>query len=96
MDKPRSSYRGSRDTYRKTAAEVAARWGEDEVKNYCPYTTMMTWAQWRKAGYVVRKNQKAIKSTTIVERTDENGNVIAKYPRTVNLFYIKQVEPINS
>ncbi|MEA3450044.1 MAG: hypothetical protein U9Q85_03675 [Patescibacteria group bacterium] len=56
----------------------------------------MTYAQWLKAGFKVSKGEKALKSTTIVEKTDDNGNTVAKYPRTVNLFYIKQVEPVSN
>lgn len=96
MNKPRSTYRGSRETYRRVAAQIAERWGDEEAVKYDPYSNVLTFKAWIDAGYKVKRGEKALKSTTLVEKTDEDGNVIAKYPRTVNLFYIKQVEPINN
>lgn len=96
MTKPTSTYRGSKETYRRVAAQIVDRWGEEEISNFDPYSNCMTYAQWLKAGFKVSKGEKALKSTTIVEKTDDNGNTVAKYPRTVNLFYIKQVEPVSN
>lgn len=96
MEKPRSTYRGSEETYRRVAAQIAERWGQDEVANYCPYTTVMSFSQWRKANYRIKRGEKSLKSVTLIERTNDEGKVIARYPRTVNLFYIKQVEPISN
>lgn len=92
----KSSYRGSQENYRRVAAQIADRWGDGEVANYNPYANCLTFRQWIKAGYKINKGEKALKSTTLIEKTDDNGQVLAKYPRTVNLFYIKQVSPINS
>jgi hypothetical protein len=94
MEKPRSTYRGSQETYRRVAAQIAERWGDEEVANYDPYSSAMTFRQWMKAGYKVNRGEKAIKSTTLIVKTDDNGNVITRYPRVVNLFYIKQVSKI--
>jgi hypothetical protein len=95
MEKPRSTYRGSQETYRRVAAQIAERWGKEEVANYDPYSSAMTFRQWAKAGYKINKGEKALKSTTLVEKTDDNGNVLTRYPRVVNLFYIKQVSKLN-
>ena len=53
MEKPRSTYRGSQETYRRVAAQIAERWGEEEVANYDPYSSAMTYRQWQKAGFKV-------------------------------------------
>ncbi|MCD6345890.1 MAG: hypothetical protein J7L96_00575, partial [Bacteroidales bacterium] len=78
------------------AAQIAERWGEKEVANYDPYSSAMTFRQWQKAGYKVNKGEKALKSTTLIEKSDDNGNVLARYPRVVNLFYQKQVSKIEA
>jgi hypothetical protein len=96
MTKPRSTYRGSKETYRRVAAQIAERWGEEEVVNYDPYSSAMTYGQWIKSGYKVNRGEKAIKSTTLIEKTDDNGNVLTRYPRVVNLFYQKQVSKIEA
>lgn len=96
MEKPRSTYRGSQETYRRVAAQIAERWGQDEVANYDPYFSAMTFRQWSKNGFKVNKGEKALKSTTLIEKTDDEGNVIVRYPRVVNLFYQKQVTKVGT
>lgn len=96
MTKPRSTYRGSKENYRRVAAQILEKFGEEEVANYDPYSNCLTFRQWAKAGYRVNRGEKAIKSTTLIEKTDDNGNVITRYPKVVNLFYEKQVSKINA
>lgn len=47
-------------------------------------------------GYQVKKGEKALKSFIIIEKKDKDGTVVRKYPKRVNLFYIKQVEQVGS
>ena len=96
MENIKSTYRGSQENYRRVAAQIADRWGDGEVANYNPYTNCLTFRQWIKAGYKVNRGENAIKSTTIVEKTDDEGNVLTRYPKVVNLFYQKQVSKINA
>jgi hypothetical protein len=96
MEKIRSSYQGSKENYRRVVAQIAERWGEDEVTNYDPYSNCLTFRTWAKNGFKVNKGEKAIKSTTLIEKTDDNGKVITRYPRVVNLFYQKQVTKVNA
>ena len=96
MNKPRSTYRGSQENYRRVAAQILDKFGEEEVANYDPYSNCLTYCQWSKAGFKVNKGEKAIKSTTLIEKTDDNGNVVARYPRVVNLFYYKQVSKVEA
>lgn len=84
-----SKWKGSIATASKVAAQIAERWGEDEVKNYDPEKNCFTYKRWEAEGYQVQKGEKAIKSFSF--RESEDGS---KYPVKVNLFYIKQVKKI--
>ena len=89
-----SNYQGSEKTKEMVAEQIRKMYGDSEVKNYNPYKNALTFASWLKLGYRPKKGSKAIKSVTFVEKKDEKGNVISKYPRTINLFYVRSVEPI--
>lgn len=88
-----SNYQGSEKTKEMVKDQIRKIWGDGEVKNYSPYKTF-TFAGWLKLGYRPKKGSHALKSVTFVEKKDEKGNVIGKYPRTINLFYVRSVEPI--
>ncbi|HAJ44446.1 MAG: hypothetical protein UV53_C0006G0013 [Candidatus Azambacteria bacterium GW2011_GWE1_42_9] len=87
-----SPYTGSSVTYDLVAKQIEKRWGHEEVKKYDPYNNALTFAQWWKLGYRVKKGEKAIRSITFVEVKDPVGNIIKKIKRGVCLFYCKQVE----
>ena len=89
---PVSSYTGSETTHDRVANEIKKRWGEDEANHYDPYTNTLTFATWASLGYRVKKGEKAIKSTTFIEKKDADGNVVDRIKRGVCLFYYKQVE----
>lgn len=89
-----TNYKGSQATKQKVENQIIQRWGEEEAKNYDPSKNCMTYKQWLDNGYKVKKGEKAIKSFTVVEKKDEDGNPEKSYIKTVNLFYIKQVEKI--
>jgi hypothetical protein len=66
-----------------------------EAKRYNPFVNCFTFNGWLKNGYVVRKDEKAIRSFIIVEKKDKKtGAVIEKRPKTIYLFYEKQVEAL--
>jgi hypothetical protein len=87
-----AQWRGSETTASAVREEIAKRWGEKEAENYDPRTNCFTFRTWRTKGYHVKKGEKAIRSMTVKEVTDEDTKEIKKYPKTVYLFYIKQVE----
>ncbi len=89
-----SNYQGSEKTKEMVEEQIKKIWGASEVKNYNPYKNALTFASWIKLGYRPKKGSKALKSITLVERKDAQGNIISKYPRTINLFYYRSVEPI--
>ena len=92
-----AQWKGSLKTADAVREEIARRWGEEEAANYHPLTNCFTFQTWLTKGYVVKKGEKAIRSMTLVEVKDENaekGEEAEKrtYPKTVYLFYIKQVK----
>lgn len=88
-----SNYQGSEKTREMVQEQIKRIYGEQEIKNYDPFKTF-TFAGWLHLGYRPKKGSKALKSITFVERKNEKGEVISKYPRTINLFYYRSVEPI--
>ena len=89
-----SNYQGSEKTKKMVEEQIIKLYGPQELKNYNPYKNALTFASWIKLGYRPKKGSKALKSITLVERKDAQGNIISKYPRTINLFYYRSVEPI--
>ena len=90
-------WHGSEKTADHVREEVARRYGEEEAENYDPQTNCFTLPTWNKLGYVMRKGEKAIRSMTLIEKADPNAkggeqSEVIKYPKTVYLFYIKQVK----
>jgi hypothetical protein len=90
----KSNWTGSENTSDLVRKQIAERWGEDEAKRYNPFVNCFTFNGWLKNGYVVRKDEKALKSFIIVEKKDKKtGAVIERRPKTIYLFYERQVEP---
>ncbi|MFA4942672.1 MAG: ArdC-like ssDNA-binding domain-containing protein [Patescibacteria group bacterium] len=90
----KSNWTGSESTFNLVKKQIAERWGEEEANRYDPKENCQTFKQWLKNGYTVRKGEKALKSFVVVEKKDkETGKVIEKRPKSINLFYEKQVEP---
>ena len=89
-----SSYSGSKETFQMVAKQIKDKWGDKEVKKYNPYTNCLTFRQWEKIGFKVKKGSKALKSLTFVKVEDEAGNIVKTYPKTINLFYYLQTEKI--
>ena len=89
----KSNWTGSEHTSDLVRKQIAKRWGEDEAKRYNPYENCLTFKSWLKNGYVVRKGETAIRSFIFIEKKDKKtGAVIEKRPKTIYLFYEKQVE----
>jgi hypothetical protein len=91
-----SNYQGSEKTKEMVEEQIRKIYGNSEVKNYNPYKNALTFASWVRLGYRPKKGSKALKSITYVEKKDAQGNVIEKYPRKINLFYYRAVEPIKA
>jgi len=92
--KVKSNWTGSENTFNLVHKQIAERWGEEEAERYNPKENCQTFRKWLKNGYVVRKGEKAIRSFVIVEKIDKTtGQVIERRPKSISLFYEKQVEP---
>lgn len=91
-----SPYRGSEQTYEMVKEQVRERWGDKVAETFDPHRDAMPFSWWIKQGYAVKKGSKALKSVTIVEVKDDEGKIIRTFPRSVNLFHRKQVEPIHA
>lgn len=89
-----STWSGSEKTSDIVRKQILARWGEEEATNYNPECNCLTFNSWLKNGYKVKKGEKAIKSFIVVEKKDKQGEVVRKYPKSINLFYVLQVEKI--
>ena len=90
----KSNWTGSENTSDLVRKQIAKRWGEDEAKRYDPFVNCFTFNGWLKNGYVVKKDEKAIRSFIIVEKKDKKtGAVIERRPKTIYLFFDLQVEP---
>jgi hypothetical protein len=90
----KSNWTGSENTSNLVRKEIAKRWGEDEAKRYNPFENCLTFKRWLENGYVVRKDEKAIRSFIVIEKKDKKtGTVVERRLKTIYLFYEKQVEP---
>ncbi len=91
-----SNWKGSAVTSEIVRKQILARFGEEDANNYDPKHNCLTYNQWLAVGYQVRKGEKALESFIMIEKKDKDGKVVEKYPKRVHLFYIKQVEQIQS
>lgn len=89
-----SNYQGSEKTKEMVEEQIEKIWGKSEVKNYDPYKSALTFASWIHLGYRPKKGSKALKSIVIIEKKNAAGEIISRYPKTINLFYYRSVEPI--
>ena len=89
-----AQWKGSIKTADAVRQEIAKRWGDEEAEKYNPLANCFTFRTWLTKGYHVKKGEKAIRSMTVVEVKDKinDKEEIRTYPKTVYLFYIKQVE----
>jgi hypothetical protein len=93
---PVTSYKGSEATKTLCENEIILRYGKAELKRMSCEHNLRTFNSWLKAGFRVRKNEKAIKSYTFLQETKDGSLVLRKYyRRPVYLFYFLQVEPLN-
>ncbi len=89
-------WKGSRKTEDIVRKQIAERWGEKEAEKYDPQTNCFTFHTWWEKGYVVKKNERALRSYTLLEEkvVDEHGKeqMNERHIKTVFLFYYLQVQ----
>ena len=91
-----SNYKNSEKNRDMVASQIEKIWGKSELKNYSPEKSALPYSKWISLGWKPKRGSRALKSTTIIEKKDALGNVIERYPRRINLFYYRSVEPIVS
>ena len=91
-----STWKGSASTALMVVKQIESRWGFEKAKEYNPAKNCFTFAHWKAIGYNVKKGEKALRSVTIIEKKDQAGNVISKFPKSICLFFIDQVEKVNA
>jgi len=91
-----SGYRGSEKTAEMVRKQIEERFGSEAADEYNPALNARTYKNWLKIGYRVKPGEKALKSVTVIEKKDAQGNIIKKYPKKVALFFHCQVEPITN
>ena len=89
-----SNWHDSLKTREMVASQIKERWGSSEVKNYDPERNALPYSTWVNLGYKPKKGSKALKSVTYVDMKDDKGNITGKFPRTINLFYYRDVSKI--
>ena len=92
--KIKTSFRGSETTAKMVREQLAERFGPEVAEDYNPYENVATLRTWGQHGYRVKKGEKALRSITMVEKKDKNGEVIKRYPRRVSFFHISQCERV--
>ena len=98
IEQPVSVWKGSTQTMRQIAQQIEERWGKEAVNEYDPGVNCFTFRGWQERGYHVKKGEKALKTFTFIPESnevDENGKSLGRsYPKSVCLFFIRQVEPV--
>jgi hypothetical protein len=89
-----SNWSGSSKSFDMVSSQVEKIWGKSELKNYSADNSALPYSKWQSLGYKPKRGSHALKSVIIIEKKDSLGNVISSYPKTINLFYYRSVEPI--
>ena len=89
-----SNYQNSPRTREMVADQIKEIYGEKELQNYSPDHSALPFSKWKILGYRPKKGSKALKSITLIETKDDQGNIIKSHYKKINLFYYRAVEPI--
>jgi hypothetical protein len=90
----KTNYRGSLRTYEDVKAQIAQRFSKEVAESFDPYQDARTFREWIKLGFVVKKGEKSLSSLTLVEKKDQDGRILKKYPKRIALFHRLQVQPL--
>ena len=89
-----TNYAGSISNYEMVRRQIAERWSEREAENYDPKTNCMSYIKWKKNGFSVIPGEKALHSIIMIEKKDNVGNTMSRFPKKIALFYRLQVHPM--
>lgn len=84
----KSTYRNGAKSYQEAREILRARYGDKVADEYEPSRDLMTMRCLNAYGLRVKRGEQAIRVTIICERKNKDGEVLAKFPRKVNLFHV--------
>jgi hypothetical protein len=90
---PATNWTGSQKTFELVRSQIESRFGTETAANFDPLTDARTFRSWLDLGFVVRKNEKGIRSFILVRRKGSKDND-DKVVRNIYLFHKNQVEPL--
>lgn len=74
MEAIQAKWINSEGSYNLVVEQIKERWGDDEVKARNPRLYCLTYEKWKKHGYAVRRNERAIKAYSVAKIANENGH----------------------
>ena len=87
-----SPYTGSITTANIVRKSLLEKFNKEIADNWTPSLTR-TWANWHQNGYQVKPGEKAIRSFTIINSKNKDGQT-RKYKKSVCLFHFIQCQKI--
>ena len=87
-----TNYQGSKANYDDVKMQLEERCGKKIAADYKPTENCATYNTWKKAGYTVKRGEKALRSVTFIEKEDEETGEMKRIRRTISLFHRVQVE----
>lgn len=94
ISKVLTSWTGSKITEEMVREQIKNRFGTSAAESFDPRYDARGYKQWLKIGYRVKAGQKALNSFVILEEKDDEGKVIKRHSRRINLFSTQQVERV--
>jgi len=88
-----SNYMGSEKTRALVEEEIIKRWGKQELKNYDPLRSALTFRNWMAIGMVPKKGEKAIRSFVVLEDKRDPKKIVKRI-KSIYLFYYRQVQEL--
>ena len=86
-------WKGSEKNAEDVREQIRSRWGDELADEFDPSEDAAPFTFWASKNYRVRKGERALKSTTIIEVEDpEDEKKVRKVLRVVNLFHRRQLE----
>jgi hypothetical protein len=85
---------GCEATEKLLRSQILERWGQKEADKYRAKYDARTFREWLKRKKIVNKGEHGLESFVVIEKKDQEGNVIKKYPKKIWLFHKRQVSPM--
>ncbi len=86
-----AKWTNSESSYNLVVNQIKERWGEEQLKRHNPRLSCYTFTKWKKHGYSVKRNERAIKAYSVADIQNESEQTIATISIPVNLFHRCQV-----